>query len=130
MATTQVETNGSSRQHDIETRLFINNEFVKSKSGKTIPVINPATEHVSAEVEEASEAEVESAVLAAEAAFPAWSEISGFQRATYFYKLADLYEQNNDNLARLEAISMGRPISTYSMAFISGCDAGSLTWNS
>ncbi|KIX06712.1 uncharacterized protein Z518_04688 [Rhinocladiella mackenziei CBS 650.93] len=101
-------------QHgSIETRLFINNEFVDSRSGKMFPVINPATEEVTAKVQEAGDADVELAVQAAEAAFPAWSELSGFQRATYFYKLADLYERNNDKLARLEAMSMGRPVSTY-----------------
>lgn len=99
----------------IETRLFINNEFVESSDGNTFQVINPATENVTASVHEAKEVDVERAVQAAEAAFPAWSAMGGFQRATYLYNLADLFEKTNDELAYLEAISMGRPISTYCM---------------
>lgn len=99
----------------IETRLFINNEFVNSSDGNTFQVINPATENVTASVQEAKEVDVERAVQAAEAAFPAWSAMGGFQRATYLYKLADLFEKNNDKLAYLEAVSMGRPVSTYCM---------------
>ncbi|KAH6988317.1 aldehyde dehydrogenase domain-containing protein [Ilyonectria sp. MPI-CAGE-AT-0026] len=97
----------------IETRLFINNEFFESKQGKTFPVINPANEKVVAQVHEAGAEDVDRAVEAAEKAFPAWSELGGFQRAAYFYKLADLFEKNRDQLAWLEAQSMGRPISRY-----------------
>jgi len=98
----------------IETRLFINNGFVLATSNRTFPVINPASGKVTAHVHEAVEADVELAVEAAEKAFPTWSELGGFQRAAYFYKLADLYEQRNGELAKLEAQSMGRPVGTYS----------------
>ncbi|KIW76448.1 hypothetical protein Z517_11194 [Fonsecaea pedrosoi CBS 271.37] len=98
---------------DVETRLFINNEFVEAKDGKTFPVINPATEEIFQHVSEASAADVDLAVSAAEAAFPAWSALGGFQRAAYFYKLADLVEQSNSKLALIEASSMGRPVGTY-----------------
>jgi aldehyde dehydrogenase (NAD+) len=98
----------------IETRLFINNEFVAASSGRTFPVINPATEEITAQVHEAQQADVDSAVAAAAAAFPAWSSLSGFDRAKFFYKLADLYEQHLQALAELEAQSMGRPVGTYS----------------
>ncbi|KAK4935982.1 hypothetical protein LTR10_023069 [Elasticomyces elasticus] len=104
---------GKSVPREIETRLFINNEFVKAQKEGTFEVINPATEEITAHVQEATNADVELAVAAAEAAFPAWSELGGFQRAAYFYKLADLFEQHNDQLALLEAVSMGRPVSTY-----------------
>jgi hypothetical protein len=45
-----------------ETRLFINNEFVPSKSGKTFPTVNPATEEVITRVHEADAADVDVAV--------------------------------------------------------------------
>ncbi|KAF5556064.1 aldehyde dehydrogenase [Fusarium napiforme] len=106
-------TSLSTMHAPIETRLFINNEFVNAKSGKLFQVINPANKEVVAQVHEAQEEDVELAVDAAEQAFPAWADLSGFQRASYFYKLADLYERNLDHLAWLEAQSMGRPVSTY-----------------
>jgi len=101
----------------VETRLFINNEFVEARSGNTFAVINPATEEVFQLVHEADVAEVDLAVNAAEAALPAWSALGGFQRAAYFYRLADLVEQSNDELSLIEASSMGRPVGTYSVFF-------------
>jgi aldehyde dehydrogenase (NAD+) len=97
----------------IETRLFINGEFVASKAGKTFDVINPATEQVTASVYEAGAADVDLAVEAAKAAFPAWSETSCFARAHLFYKLADLLDGARSDLVKLEAVSMGMPVSKY-----------------
>lgn len=99
---------------EIETRLFINNEFVPASTGRFIDVINPATEEITARVHEADVADVESSVLAATAAFPSWSALGGFARAAYLYKLADLYEKHLEEFAWLEAQSMGRPVGTYS----------------
>ena len=52
-----------------ETRLFINNEFVNSVSGKTFPTVNPVTEEVICQVQEADAADVDLAVKAASDAF-------------------------------------------------------------
>jgi acyl-CoA reductase-like NAD-dependent aldehyde dehydrogenase len=46
----------------LETRLFINNEFVNSVSGKTFKTVNPSTEEVICEVQEADKADVDKAV--------------------------------------------------------------------
>ena len=97
---------------EIENRLFINGEFVPSKSGKKFDVINPATEKVSASVYEADEQDVDLAVKAAKAAQPAWADRDAADRAMFLLKLADLLEKHNGELARLEAISMGKPVSS------------------
>ena len=47
---------------ELETKLFINNEFVDSVSGKTFPTVNPATEEVICDVQEADAADVDKAV--------------------------------------------------------------------
>jgi aldehyde dehydrogenase (NAD+) len=52
-------------------------------------------------------------VAAAKAAFPAWSALGPAKRAGYFKKLAALIREHRDELARLDAISMGMPVSTY-----------------
>jgi aldehyde dehydrogenase (NAD+) len=100
---------------DIETRLFINGEFVPSKLAKRFNVINPATEKVIASPYEATAEDVDIAVNAAKAAFPAWSEMGGFVRANFFYKLADIIEKHHLEFSELEAITMGHPVSKYSM---------------
>jgi acyl-CoA reductase-like NAD-dependent aldehyde dehydrogenase len=48
---------------DLETRLFINNEFVRAESGRTFATVNPATEEVICYVEEADVADVDKAVI-------------------------------------------------------------------
>ncbi|KAF1936775.1 aldehyde dehydrogenase-like protein [Clathrospora elynae] len=103
----------------IETRLFINGEFVESSHGKTLDIINPATLSLVAKVHEASEDDTNSAVAAAKAAFPAWSELAPDERGQYFKKLADLIRESNDELAALEAASMGRPIGDFFDAYLS-----------
>ncbi len=67
----------SSLNHkSIETRLFINNEFRSASDGKTFQVINPANKQGVADVPEATAQDVNDAVAAAKAAFPAWSKMS------------------------------------------------------
>ena len=93
----------------IEERLFINGEFVPSKSGKKFDVVNPATEKVTASVYEAGPEDVDAAVAAAKAAFPAWSELGAAERAGYLEKLCQKMEQHMEELSYLDAVSMGKP---------------------
>jgi aldehyde dehydrogenase (NAD+) len=93
----------------IETRLFINGEFVPSKSGKTFEVKNPATLKHVAHVSEAGVEDVDIAVEAAKAAFPAWSSLAAMERQGWLYKLADAFDAELSEISRLEALSMGKP---------------------
>ncbi|PWY73027.1 aldehyde dehydrogenase [Aspergillus heteromorphus CBS 117.55] len=93
----------------IEDRLFINGEFVPSKAGKKFDVYNPATEKVSASVYEADADDVDLAVQAAKAAFPAWSELSALERGHYLERWADALEKSLPEISYLDAISMGKP---------------------
>ncbi|KAH7127521.1 aldehyde dehydrogenase [Dactylonectria macrodidyma] len=98
---------------DIETRLWIDGKFVESSDGTTFRLYSPATGEVVAEVHEASRDDANAAVAAAKAAFPSWSALSPAQRGVYLKKLADLLRHSQQDMARLEAMSMGRPVSTY-----------------
>ena len=53
---------------ELQTKLFINNEFVDSVSGKTFPTVNPATEEVICELQEANAEDVDKAVSLLESA--------------------------------------------------------------
>lgn len=92
-------------------------QFVESSDGKTFDITNPATLKHVAKVHEASEQDTDRAVASAKAAFPSWSALSPAQRAPYFKKLAALIRENNDELAALEAASMGKPVGTFFDAF-------------
>ena len=107
-ATTDAPTEGYKPKH-IEDRLYINGEFVPSKSGKKFDIINPNNENFAASVYEAGAEDVDDAVKAAQAAFPAWSALSAGDRQGYLTKLADAIERNLEEIGYLEAISMGKP---------------------
>jgi len=103
----------SSPPKSIETRLFINGEFSESSDKKTFDVISPKTLEVTAKVYEASADDTDRAVAAAKAAQPAWAALRPEERGSYFKKLAKLIREHNDELASLEAMSMGVPKSLY-----------------
>jgi aldehyde dehydrogenase (NAD+) len=95
------------------TNLLINNEWVESVSGKRFETINPATGETICSVAEADAADVDKAVHAARAAFNngEWRKMSATRRGELLYKLADLIEQNKEELAQLETLDNGKPIS-------------------
>jgi aldehyde dehydrogenase (NAD+) len=99
----------------MQTRLFVNGEFVDALDGRTIPVLNPHDGSLLAEVAEAGEVDVDRAVAAAGAAFPAWSATPAAERGRLLLRLADAVEANADELARLETLDTGHPIRDSSM---------------
>ncbi|KAE8383670.1 aldehyde dehydrogenase domain-containing protein [Aspergillus bertholletiae] len=97
----------------IESRLFINGEFQPATGGKTFKLINPYTHEPVVDVHEANEQDVDKAVAAAKAAFPAWRDLAPDARGVYLRKLSDLITENTPTLACLESMSMGKPVSLY-----------------
>jgi aminomuconate-semialdehyde/2-hydroxymuconate-6-semialdehyde dehydrogenase len=90
---------------------FINGEFVPPRSGAYFDDVNPATAEVIAAIPDSDERDVDDAVRAAKAAFPAWSRTSAAERSNLLLKLADLIEKNLNELARTESIDNGKTIS-------------------
>ncbi|KAF8541643.1 aldehyde dehydrogenase domain-containing protein [Trichophaea hybrida] len=90
----------------IETRLFINNEWVTST--EKIHLVRPFDEEPLASVSAATSAHVDTAVTAALAAFPAWEALGPAGRKPYFAKLARLLRENVDEIAMIEALNLGR----------------------
>ncbi len=76
-----------------------------------ISVIEPATEQIMAEIPRAGAEEVDAAVAAAKAAFPAWRAVAPGDRATLLHRLADTLAERGEELARTEARNAGKPIS-------------------
>jgi aldehyde dehydrogenase (NAD+) len=91
--------------------LFINGSFVDPADGGSRKTVNPATEEVLAEVAEAGESDVDSAVRAARRAYDeVWGPMRGADRAKYLYRLARLIQERARELAVLESIDNGKPI--------------------
>ncbi|KAM9312611.1 retinal dehydrogenase 2 isoform 3-T3 [Gastrophryne carolinensis] len=94
------------------TKIFINNEWQSSESGKVIPVYNPATGEQICEVQAAEKADVDKAVRAARLAFSlgsVWRRMDASERGRLLDKLADLVERERSFLATLESLDSGKP---------------------
>lgn len=84
-----------------------------SSTGETLTIYNPKDDTlVSDQCQSASEADVDAAVKAAQAAFPAWKRTAGLKRGACMYRFADLLETHRDRIASLEGRSMGQPLTT------------------
>lgn len=97
-----------------ETRAFINGEFVAAADGSTLSSINPATGHVLAEVASCDAQDAELATQAARATFESgvWSRCHPSKRKRVLLRLAELVETHRDELALLDTLDMGKPISS------------------
>ncbi len=91
--------------------LFIGGKWLDSVSGKTFATINPATGETICQVAEGDKADVDLAVKAARKAFEdgPWSKMNASERGRLLNKLADLIEQNKEELAALESLDNGKP---------------------
>jgi acyl-CoA reductase-like NAD-dependent aldehyde dehydrogenase len=94
----------------VQDRLFIDGEFVDALDGARFGTIDPHDGSVIAEVAQAGPADVDRAVAAATAAFPAWARMQASARGRLLLRLADLIEANTDELATLESLDTGHPI--------------------
>uniref|UniRef100_A0A2K5EFG7 aldehyde dehydrogenase (NAD(+)) n=1 Tax=Aotus nancymaae TaxID=37293 RepID=A0A2K5EFG7_AOTNA len=98
------------------TKIFINNEWHNSVSGKKFPVFNPATEEELCQVEEGDKEDVDKAVKAAREAFQI-----GSPWGRLLYKLADLIERDRLLLATMESMNGGKLYSDAYLNDLAGC---------
>lgn len=97
---------------------------MKGVDGKTFETINPSTEKPIVAVHEATEKDVDIAVEAARKAFEGpWRQVTPGQRAKYLAKLADLLEENAEQLASIESLDNGKSFNMAKgdMAAVAGC---------
>src|SRR5688500_12839225 len=95
-----------------QTQCFIGGQWIPAQSGKTFDTTDPATEEEIAQVAEGDAADIDLAVKAARKAFDSgpWRKADARDRGRLMNKLADLIEQNIDELAELETLDNGKPI--------------------
>ena len=90
--------------------LLINGEWTAAEGGKEFETTNPATGEHLAWCADASAADVDRAVKAAQAAFPAWAAKSPAERAALLLKIADRIDEAAEQLATVETMDNGKPI--------------------
>lgn len=112
MATVVEKKKKQARPKVQQTECFIGGQWVPSASGKTFETIHPATEEVIANVAEGDKEDIDRAVKAARDAFDngPWRTMDARDRGRLMNKLADLIEDELDELAALETLDNGKPI--------------------
>jgi aminomuconate-semialdehyde/2-hydroxymuconate-6-semialdehyde dehydrogenase len=94
---------------------FIGGEFLSARNGRAFDKCSPATGEPALSIPDSDSADIELAVAAANAAFPAWSALSVGQRAEWLFKLAHAIRDRLEGLAFAETVDNGKPISVSRM---------------
>jgi acyl-CoA reductase-like NAD-dependent aldehyde dehydrogenase len=96
-----------------DRNLLIDGEWVPALSGETFTTTNPATEAPSGVLAKAAEADVDRAALAARRAFDEgpWPRMAPAERARILWRAAQRMRERGEELARCEALDMGKPVS-------------------
>ena len=89
---------------------WINGRPCEPANGQWLDVFDPATRDVAAQVADGDARDVDAAVAAAQAAFPAWSSLPNSERARWLERLADAIEARLDEFAQVEASDGGKPL--------------------
>src|SRR3990172_1800016 len=89
---------------------FVNGRWRETSATDYIPVRNPATQEVLAEVPLSTPEDVDAAVRAAAAAFPSWRRTVPEERIQYLFKLKQLLEERSEEIARTTTMENGKTI--------------------
>ncbi len=95
-------------ENDMQTQMLIGGQMVAGTE-RDEQILNPRTGELILTLPEASLAQVEQAVAAAEKAFVGWSKTTPAQRSNYLLKIADRIEAASEEFAALEALNCGKP---------------------
>jgi succinate-semialdehyde dehydrogenase/glutarate-semialdehyde dehydrogenase len=90
--------------------LYINGQWGPGETDESFDVTNPATGDVLAVVAAGQAADVQRAIDAADAAFPAWAGLTAYQRSAYLYDAYRLMLERADDLAMLMTMEQGKPL--------------------
>ncbi|MFD6534654.1 gamma-aminobutyraldehyde dehydrogenase [Streptomyces sp. NPDC060184] len=91
-------------------RNYIDGEFRDAADGRTIDVVNPATEEVYATSPLSGPADVDAAMAAAAAAFPGWRDTTPAERQKALLRIADAFEEHAEELIAAESENTGKPL--------------------
>lgn len=102
--------------------LHIDGRWRPSGSGRTIPIVSPASEEVIGTVAHADRSDLEEAVSAAEKGFKIWRAISSYERSKIMRKAADLMRERADTIARLMTMEQGKVLAEAKVETMTAAD--------
>src|ERR1700719_3790539 len=91
-------------------RMYIDGKWCDARDGRTLEVINPATEETLAEVAYGDREDARRALEVAHGALPAWMKLTAWDRGRYLKKTADLMRERCEKIARTLTMEQGKPI--------------------
>src|SRR5215510_12738603 len=91
-----------------DVQLHIDGKWRASNSGKTIPVLNPATEEPIGTVAHADKADLDEALAAAEKGFKLWRAVSPYERSKVMRKASELMRERADRIATIMTMEQGK----------------------
>ncbi|KAJ1953016.1 Aldehyde dehydrogenase 8 member A1, partial [Dipsacomyces acuminosporus] len=94
----------------IKIQNYIDGEWADASTGSSIDNYNPATGKLSTPIPDSVAADIDAAVSAAKAAFPAWSSQPAASRAAILHRIADLIDENTPLLAKFESEDQGKTV--------------------
>ena len=127
---TRADWEARAKELKIEGRAFVNGEYVAAASGQTFDCISPVDGRFLTQVASCDAADAERAVQVARAAFDSgeWSRMAPAQRKKVMIRFSELLLENAEELALLETLDMGKPISD-SLSIDVNSAANSLRWS-
>lgn len=105
-----------------DVSLFIDGEWTAGTSGKSEPILNPATGQVLARLHHAGVAELDRALAAADKGFKQWKAVSPYERYKVLRKAANLMRERADEIAPLMTLEQGKPLAEARMEALSAGD--------
>jgi succinate-semialdehyde dehydrogenase/glutarate-semialdehyde dehydrogenase len=104
------------------TQLFIDGQWCNAASGRTLPVVNPATHQQIGTVAYAERADLDRALEAADKGYKAWRKVSAFERCKIMRKAADIFRTRADTVASCITFEQGKPLAEAKMEAMAGAD--------
>ena len=105
-----------------DTQLFIAGTWQAAQDGRTIPVIDPATEEQIGRVAHAGIPDLDAALKAAAGAFPGWAATGAFDRYKLMRRAADLLRERSDAIAAMMTAEQGKPLGQSKLEVLGGAD--------
>ncbi|MCG1041213.1 NAD-dependent succinate-semialdehyde dehydrogenase [Mycetohabitans sp. B8] len=105
-----------------DTRLLIDGQWCDAASGKTLDVVNPATDQVIGRVAHAGIADLDRALAAAQRGFDTWRKVPAHERAATMRKAAALVRERAEGIARLMTQEQGKPFAEARIEVLSAAD--------
>jgi succinate-semialdehyde dehydrogenase/glutarate-semialdehyde dehydrogenase len=104
------------------TQLYIDGQWINAASGRTMPIVNPATGDAIGTLAYAEQADLDHALEATAKGFATWKRISAFERSKMMRKAANLLRERIDHIAMLMTMEQGKTIAEAKAEIINGAD--------